>query len=183
MPEASTPVSESPFSFQQQVYDHGGQRWRIEVTYPPMDSATFRQLRGFLLSLHGTVGTFRAGDPFDIAPTGIATGTPVVDLASQTGYTLNTRGWSVSTTNILKAGDNFQIGDYLYTNLKDVNSDGSGKCTLDIWPSLRISPADGATIITALPKSLFRLDRVDIGFSTGIDKVYNVAFSGVEALP
>lgn len=182
-PEQVTPRIESPFTLQSQSYDHSGQRWKIEITYPPLAAADYRTIKAFLLALKGTQGTFFAGDPFDTAPSGAGTGLPVTSGSHVAGAsTLNLTGFTATTTNILKAGDNFQLGNYLYTNLKDVNSDGSGACTLDIWPNLRAGVANGTSITLLLPKSLFKLESADIVFSTGVDKVYNVSFIGVEAI-
>lgn len=51
-------VAESPFDFSQQVYQHPGERWEIELSFEPMnrtDAAAFTQ---FLYDLKGRVGTF-----------------------------------------------------------------------------------------------------------------------------
>lgn len=101
---------------------------------------------------------------------GTATGTPLINGASQTGSSLVTDGWTASQTPILKKGDVFTLAgvhsvnpvSYLSTgNLQqftvtaDANSDGSGNATLSISPAITTSgayqtvdasPADNAAI-------------------------------------
>lgn len=96
-------------------------------------------------------------------------GTPVVNGANQTGATLITDGWTVTTTT-LAVGDTFTIDGVYAVNLQSRQStgklqsfvvttatttDGSGNSTIAISPSIVTSgafqtvtnsPADGATI-------------------------------------
>jgi hypothetical protein len=119
------------------------------------------------------------------APThtvGVATGTPVVNLGSQNvtydaskdtwSQTLNTRGWTNSITNILRAGDVITLAGVFavnpitkvstgrlqtFTVLADANSGAStGPAALTISPPIITSgayqtvsaaPADGAAIV------------------------------------
>jgi hypothetical protein len=97
------------------------------------------------------------GDPKAKLPKGVATGTPVVSGANQTGYSLVTRGWTPNKTSILLWGDYIQIGYRLYSVTDAVNTDVNGDATLPIWPPLRDLPADGVTIVTRACKGLFRL--------------------------
>jgi hypothetical protein len=101
---------------------------------------------------------------------GTATGTPLVNGASQTGTSLVTDGWTNSITGILKTGDVFTLAGVFsvnpvsglstgnlqqFTVTADANSDGSGNSTLTISPGITTSgayktvsgsPADNAAI-------------------------------------
>ncbi len=114
---------------------------------------------------------------------GTATGTPLVNGASQNvtyasltngsslwSSSLITDGWSNSITGILKAGDVFTIAAVYsvnpvskestgalqqFTVVSDVNSDGSGNCTVSVSPpiissgvnqTVSAAPADNAAI-------------------------------------
>lgn len=160
-PRDSVGATRSPFSFVEQVQLNSGQMWTASLSFPPLDSDDAPVLEAFLTSLRGMYGTFLLGDPRRETPRGVATGTPVVDGAGQTGDTLNTRGWTTSQTGIMKAGDYIQLGSFatarLYMVLQDTNSDSNGDATLTLWPNLRSSPADGATITVSSPKGVFRL--------------------------
>lgn len=154
----------SPFTGAGQFQIFPGQWWETEITLPPFtDREKFETWNTFLMSLRGMYGTFLFGDPAGQTPRGIATGTPVVDGAGQTGQVLNVRGLTPSIAGILKLGDWLQIGTgsstRLYKNLTDANSDGSGNTSLDLWPDIRGNqiPADGATIILNSAQGLFRL--------------------------
>jgi len=175
-------LARSPFTLQAQVQEYQGDMWTATVTLPVMQRESAEEWHAFLLSLHGVRGTFYLYDPLGREPRGIATGSPLVKGGSQSGYTLATEGWSVSTTNVLKKGDWIQIGSYLYKVVNDHSSDGSGEATLDIWPSLRVSPADNDAIITSNAKGVFRLaENVNPIQAADELQVYEVSFSAVEA--
>lgn len=182
----SAGVSTSPFTFESQRQDFSGGYWVAGVTMPNMVRADAEQWITFLLKLRGPVGTFLMGDTLAQSARGIATGTPVVNGASQVGAELITDGWTINTTGILLAGDYIQIGQRLYKNLVDVNSDGSGNATLDIWPELRESPTDNQTIVTSSAKGLFRLagTRNSLASQGGTTDapIYSIAFDAIEAI-
>lgn len=179
-------VSQSPFTASQQVYRYAGQFWEADITLPPMKRADIEYWISFLLKLNGPFGTFLLGDPNGGTPRGIATGTPVVNGGSQTGYELITDGWTVSQTGILKAGDYIQLGSAatarLYKVLDDVNSDASGNATLDLWPDLRSAPSDNATITVSNAKTNFRLASAQTSWDIDEATIYGLTFGAREAL-
>ncbi len=179
-------VSESPFTGQQQIQQHTGQWWETEVALRPMKREDAEAWVAFLLSLFGPVGTFLMGDPAGVTARGIATGTPLVNGASQTGNSLITDGWTISTTGILKAGDYLQLGTgtttRLYKVMQDVNSDGTGNATLDIWPRLRESPADNAAIMVSNCVGAFRLDHPETDIDIDTAMIYGLSFRAREAI-
>lgn len=178
-------VAESPFTGQQQVQRHAGQRWMASVSLPPMPRAAAEEWWTFQLKLNGIEGTFLLGDPAGATARGIATGTPLVKGASQTGNSLITDGWTISQTGILKAGDYIQIGSgasaRLYKNLNDVNSDSNGDATLDIWPRLRSSPADNAPIVVSSCQGVFRLGANEVLADIDTAMIYGMSFTCTEA--
>lgn len=96
--------------------------------------------------------------PGDYVPTTTAiVGLPVVDGAQSSGDTLATRGWAPNATEVMKAGDYVQAGSQLFQILTDVDADASGNATLDVWPAIRTSLADGLLIETDSPQGIFRL--------------------------
>ena len=179
-------VSASPFTGQQQVYRHQGQWWEAEVTLPPMKRSDAEQVIAFLLKMNGQYGTFLLGDFSSAAPRGVGTGTPLVNGASQTGDELVTDGWTADTTGILKAGDWIQLGfgstTRLHKVLDDVDSDGSGNATINIFPSLRESPADDAVVTVANTKGRWRLSSNETEYSLDNASIYGITFACVEAL-
>jgi hypothetical protein len=176
----------SPFTGAQTIQTHPGEIWTAALTLPKMKRAAAGPWRGFLLALNGMQGTFLLGDPTEAAPLGSAAGTPVVDGAGQTGKVLATRGWTASQSGVLLAGDRIQIGSgltaRLYEIAADASADGAGLASLDIWPRLRESPADGAGVVTANAQGLFRLTGNDDGWDKNEALFYGISLAAVEAI-
>jgi len=149
--------SVSPFSAAQQVYEHPGQWWEADVQLPPMARADAEDVLAAFLSLRGKYGTFLLAAP-NATARGAGGGTPVVDGASQTGHTLAVRGGPLSAT------------------------DGTGDATLDIWPRLRSSPADGATVTIASCKGLFQLADNRVEYDIEPAMIYGYSFACRERL-
>jgi len=179
-------VSQSPFTAKQQVYKYTGQFWEAEISLPPMKRSDAEYWISFLLKLNGSYGTFLLGDPNGATARGVATGTPLVKGASQTGSELITDGWTTSTTGILKAGDYIQIGGgasaKLHKVLDDVDSDSSGNATLTIWPDLRSAPSDNAPIVVSGAKGVFRLSTNQSDWDVNEASIYGMTFPAREAL-
>src|ERR1019366_2139050 len=137
--------------------DWGASYLEASVSMPPLTGAQAPAWIAFLMNLRGTLNVFQIGDPLSRAPQGSGAGSPVVNGAAQSGYTLATRGWTAGASGVLLPRDWLQIGYRLYRNLGIANADGSGAATLSIWPQIRESPNDGDTIVTSNTKGLFRL--------------------------
>lgn len=177
-------VSRSPFTYQAQVQRFSGQAWAATVTLPVLSSDQARDWSGFFSALNGPEGTFLFAIPDRKTARGVATGTPLVNGGSQTGATLVTDGWTPSQTNILRRGDLINLGSgtslRLYEITQDVNSDGSGNATLDIWPRLRSSPGDNNAITVANCQALMRLSSMPPEESDL--KQFSINFSCQEAI-
>lgn len=175
-------VSRSEYTFEQQAQEYDGSGWTLDITPPPLDANDARDLLAFIASLNGPKGTFLFGVPSMRTPRGTASGTPLIQGGGQVGQELITDGWTPSITNILRKGDFIQIATRLFVILQDVNSDGSGNATLDIWPKIINPPADNAPIITSDPKGLFRLTGNRNGFSGDKERIFDFPISAEEAL-
>lgn len=181
----SVAISSSPWSFSQQVQDWGGQILRMEVSLPQLSFEEAMDWEAFLMALRGQKGTFYFGLNSGVypAPRGTVSGIPVVNGAGQTGNVLNVGGFTPSESNVLKAGDWFELNNRLYRNLKDVNSDGSGNATLDISPRLRIATSNGEALNFTEPKGLWRLDKNDNPIlDVSVNKYHALSFSAIEAI-
>lgn len=160
-PRSAVGIYASPFTYQQQTYAHQGQMWTGEFELPPMSRAEAAPWVAALVSLNGVEGTFYFGDPSWTSAQGIATGTPVIKGAAETGYDIDTDGWTAGQTGIMKAGDWVQIGattaSKLFMVMADANSDGSGNATLTLWPRVRTAFADNTALTVTSPKGIWRL--------------------------
>lgn len=138
-------------SLARQVRSRGGQRWGIEATYPPnLTRAEAAPLLAFALQQRGQFGIFTLVLHGQWASArGVATGTPLVDLGSQTGRTVNTKGWTASVTGILRAGDFLKFNGHakVYMVTADVNSTGAGLAAIPIEPALMAMPANNEPVI------------------------------------
>jgi len=182
-------ISESPFTFKQQVVQHTGQRWEAEISVAPMIRSDAEQWVAFLVSLKGVLGTFLLGDPNGATAQGtcsLSPGTPLVNGADQTGDSLTIDGAPASITGYLKAGDYIQLGGgssaTLHKVLKDVTTNGSGQATLDLWPHIRTAPDNDATVTVGDCKGVFRLSANQTDWSINTSQIYGVTFSAKEAI-
>ena len=183
--QSNTQIFTSPLSNNSQVLELTGARWSATYEVANKTAADAGQWISWLTKLRGQANTFYAYDPKRIAAQGVASGTPLVNGASQTGNSLVTDGWSTSVTGILKAGDMIAFdtsdGRELKMITADVNSDGSGNATLSIEPSIRTSPANNATVIVASPTCVMALvDDGQAQWKINGQGLYEISFSGIE---
>jgi len=177
-------LSMSPFTFEQQAYEHQGQCWMWNVQYGEMNRADAEALVGFLLSLNGRLGTFTMGDPMGASPRGTWAGAPKVLGAHAAGVTsVAMDGFTAAAT--VKAGDYVQRGSgstaRLYKVTQDATADGSGLLTLELWPRLRAALADNDTFTTSNTVGLFRLTSNDMSWDIN-DVRYGLSFDAMEGL-
>lgn len=132
----------------------GSQKWTLSCAFPStMSKAQFMPIMGFLMAQGGRFETFTFISPELKTPQGAASGTPLVNGGSQTGTSIITNGWVVSTLQ-MKAGDilKFAGSTKVYMVTQDASSDGSGNMTINIQPPLLESPANNeALTVTDVP--------------------------------
>lgn len=176
----------SPFTFAGQAQASSGQMWQADVTLPPMKREDAEKWIAWLVSLRGQFGTFNMGDPSAATPRGVATGTPRVNGASQTGEDLNIDGCTANVTGWLKAGDYIQLGAAgtatLHKVLADVDTNASGEATLSLWPHIRSAPADNATVVVSDTVGRWRLASNESSWSVNEASIYGITFSAREAI-
>ena len=176
----------SPFTGESEIQEWDGQWWEADVGLPPMRREFAEAWVTMLAKLNGIRGTLLIGDPDASTPRGNPVGSPVVNGNSQTGQSLAVRGWTASAAGVLLEGDYIQIGTgaaaRLHKVLSDVDADASGLASLDIWPRLRVSPADGTPLVTSSAVGLFRLAGNTRGWSTDAASIYGISFAVREAI-
>ena len=178
-------VTESPFTNQEQIFEHEGAQWKATFTLPPMKKESAAVWLAFLMSLRGRRGTFKIGDQDRKTIQGVATGTILVNGASQTGNAINLDGFANSTNNVFKAGDYIQINSYLYMISANVNSNSSGEATVYVEPSLRSGIEvinDNTTVIYTNTTTVMRLDSNELNWDTNKVSVYGISFACSEDL-
>ncbi len=178
-------VTESPFTLQQQTFEHEGSQWRCTMTLPPMKKDKASIWLAFFMSLRGRRGTFKLGDQDRKTIQGVATGTIRVNGASQTGNQVALDGFANSTSNVFKAGDYIQINSYLYMVIENATSNGSGQADVKIEPSLRSGIEtinDDTTVLYSNTTTIMRLDSNEFNWDTNQVSVYGISFACSEVL-
>lgn len=180
-------VSQSPFTYKQQIHTYAGQMLSASVSIPPLRKEFIEPWVSFLLSLRGQAGTFLMGDPNNVTPRGLAAtfpATPVVSSVS--GGTISITGGSNNKTGWLKAGDYIQLGSgsssTLHKVLVDVNTASNGSATLEVWPYPRGTVASGSAITVSNTKGLFRLATNQQSWSINESSAYGLSFDCIEAI-
>jgi len=139
---AQTNVSE--WTGRRQTIASGRGWWECQLSLPPIVGTTnVNAWRAFIAKSRGKANDFQI--PVDPTAQSTAVATPLVNGASQTGRTLATDGWPVSST-VLVAGQFVTINNQLLQLTENVTSNGSGVATLTFEPPIRTAPSDNAAI-------------------------------------
>jgi len=180
--------SRSPFTFAGQVHAYTGKAWQADITLPAMKRSDAEQWVAWLISLKGQLGTFYLGDPLATTPLGSARNSDgiLVDGAVSSGDTIDIDGAPTSQTDYLKAGDYLQIGTgtsrQLFKVLTDVDTDGTGSATVDVWPNVRTTIADNASVTVESTQGVFRLASNEQAYSINEASIYGISFGAIEAI-
>ena len=167
-------VSQSPFTYEQQVHSYDGQMWEVDVSLPPMNRDNAEQWIAFLVALRGRAGTFLLGDPASVAPQGTATSAVVTGALGDSTVT-------VAMTGSLVAGDYIQLGVGADSTLHKVLLTRTGNGSLEIWPKLRKARSSVTAILTN-PKGVFRLIGNTADWNINSTNFYGVSFSANEVI-
>lgn len=167
-------VSESPFSFSQQIVRHAGQRWEADVSLPPVRRDLIAPWIAMLMALRGPFGTFLLGDPDFTEPQGTATSATASGVAGAETVTL-------SMTGTLLAGDYIQVGAGSSARLYRLLEDRSGSGAVAVWPALRAAYT-GASVNLSSPQGVFRLAGPATEWSINNNNAYGLSFSAVEVI-
>jgi len=185
--EHAVTISTSPFTGHQQVLKYPKETWSASIRIPPTMKDLAEPWVAFLLSLRGKYGTFYLNDPLRITPQGSARNshTITVNGAVSSGSTINLTSNQVNQTAYLKAGDYISTGastsKQLFKVLQDVNTDGSGNATLDVWPNVRTSVISGSTIDVQSCQGVFRLLDNTQEWQINSNNAYSISFEAQEA--
>ena len=169
---AQTNVSD--WTGRRQTIASGRGWWECQVTFPPIVGTTnVNAWRAFIAKSRGKANDFQV--PVDPTAQSSAVATPLVNGASQTGRTLSTDGWPVSST-VLQAGQFVTINNQLLQLTENVTSNGSGVATLTFEPPVRTAPSDNAAIEFKNPYCLMYLvEEPTLSVETGY--VYSLSLN------
>ena len=179
-PQTAVAESTSPFTFEQEIFEHQGQMWRATVQLPPMEQAEAEEWVAFGLALNGRAGTFLFGDPVGQTPRGTVSGNLQVDGAGQQrSKTLTVKGGNSGET--ILPGDYIELpNNHLHKNLTLQTIDGGGLATLDIFPRVRDVLIDSATVITSNTVGIWRIDGDVPAWDVREAVIYGINFAARE---
>ena len=167
-------VSQSPFTYKQQVVSHGGQKWEASVSIPSVRRDLAADWKALLVALKGRTGTFLLGDPDYATPRGNVSSCTLTGNAGDDTVT-------VTMTGTLKAGDYIQLGSGSSAKLHQVLIDQTGGGSLEIWPDLRSTYTDEVVTFNNA-KGVFRLATNITSWSINNASSYGISFEAVEAI-
>jgi len=156
-----------------------GDRWAMDITMPTMTRSDADFWIAALMAGFSDSVVLNVPQPKN----GVgAPGAPQVNGANQSGITLALKGLTV--------GYNLNVGQwlsiivsgrrYLHRLTASVVANGSGQASVSIWPMLRVSPANSATVEIVQPKieGLVKRDSIRQPMITG--QLVNLSFSIME---
>ena len=167
-------ISQSPFTYKQQVVSHGGQMWQASVTIPTVHRDLAAPWKAMLVALKGQTGTFLLGDPDYATPQGTVSACTLRGSAGDETAT-------VVMTGSLLAGDYVQLGAGSSARLHQVLVDQTGSGSLEIWPALR-SDYTTAAVVYSAAKGVFRLSSNTSQWSINNSSTYGISFDAVESI-
>lgn len=181
-------MSESPFTKSQQVFEHQGECWAMDVQLVPMQRAEAEDCIALLAALNGMRGTVLMPPPGNTSGVrGSWAGSPKVNGAYAAGVkSIGMKGFSDAAT--VKAGDWFQTGSgstaHLHKVVQDLTIAGSptGQGTLEFWPRTRVALADNDTLTIVSPMGQWRLASNDRDWDVELAGIFGIRASFIEAL-
>ena len=179
-------ISRSPFTFQGQSQTYLGQIRYAQISVENKNRDDAEEWVGFLNALNGCGGTFLMGDPLGVMPRRGSTTGVTVRGSNQSGSTLLVNTGQNSEVRWASRGDWLQLGtgssSRLYKVTMPANTDRNGYASLEIWPSLRMTPTNGQSIVMNNSKGLFRLSSGTFDYSEQDGCKYSLSFSCEEVI-
>ena len=171
----------SPLSGTVRTETQSGGRWALSIPIiGEKNSIDLGLIEAFIYRLNGKEHRAVIHD-FSYQRNGAGGGTPLVNGAGQTGLSLITDGWTVSTL-VLRAGDRIGVSNQMIPVVADVTSNGSGQATLSLAHPIRTAPSNNASIEITNPTARYILIN-KAGFSATAGIFKSALFQFEEAIP
>ena len=170
-------------NLKRQVRRRGGQRWQLDVEFPPMTRAEFAPIYAFAVKQQGQFETFTYTPPVISTSQGDTSQSPVVNGALSVGANVaNIDGLPSTATGIMKAGDFFKFSGHtkVYMATEDMNTVGTGDAILNFAPNLFISVANDETITFASVPFTVAFTQDISQFNTDATALFGFAMSLIE---
>lgn len=167
-------ITESPFTFKQQIQDYDASRWELNITTVPLYGDDALNFRGFLQSLRGRLGMFYFPIPQNLSNhyrfnANEVMGEDHVKLSPLIG----------SPAHDFIRGTYFSAQNRLYMALEDYVNNSTD---VNVTPKLRTSIQSGTTAFTQNPIGTFRLSSNDAGYGVDVTEGHSITIACEEAL-
>ena len=179
---SNTQTSASPLTGSTQTIELPGAAWTVQLSFKTLTPSQMRIMAAFMVRMRGQAGRFTLHNHAYDAPLGVASGSPKVSGAGQTGTSLVTAGWTPNTPGILLAGDYIGVGGKLKMVVEDASSDAGGNAALLIEPPIYPgqAPADLTVIVVDKPTCTMMLDANTVKWSTQPPRLSSFTIGAVE---
>ena len=175
-------------SGRRQAKTQGAQFFSFTVVTPPLNTAEYKDMMGFLAEQQGQFDTFEIVLPNLSTPAGSVTGNPLrvaTDIDAGLKSIAVTSGLT-NKTDYLKRGDLVRFGTdpKVYILTADVDTNGSGAGTLNIEPGLITAVAGASSPVTVETndvKFTVFLGSPSQEFETGVEDYTQLEFDAQEA--
>ena len=169
-------VTTSAFNFKQQFQDYNASRWELSIRTVPLFGDDARNMRGFLQSLRGRLGTFLVNIPQNGGQHN-----PFANMQNASiGDDHINVGNTSSTALTFDRGTYFSHDNYLYMAVEDRPPSAGDQV---ITPKLRTAISSLDTLYTTNPRGAFRLDNNDPEFAVGVTEGHTFSFTCHEVIP
>lgn len=162
-------VMQSPWTLAQQSVNTASQ-WQLEFSWPRMSVAKAEEVRAWLDSLRGQVGTFLYHPKQSVAST--VSAKQLVTPGYRYNNTIQIGGYANGAATQLRPGQLFQIGEQLLQiTAVPIAADGLGRAVIEFEPSLRITFGVNTDVTFINPAGRFRLATSEgIGYTLDPDR-------------
>tara|TARA_Y100000004_G_scaffold3065_1_gene3650 strand:+ start:396 stop:998 length:603 start_codon:yes stop_codon:yes gene_type:complete len=170
-------------NLKRQVRRRGGQRWQLDIEFPPMTRSEFAPIYAFAMSQKGQFETFTYIPPVISTSQGDTTESPLVDGQVSVGASSATiDGLTASESGIIKAGDLFKFSGHskVYMATADMDADGTGHATLNFAPNLLNVVTNNESIVFASVPFTVSFTQNITQFNTDITALYGFSMSLIE---
>lgn len=169
-------MTESPFSYAQQIHDFGGGRWEAEVSLEPLTISQAKGVEAFLIGLEGKKGTFQMGHPLQTLD--------ITQSASANTKGATTVTMIASGNNLISAGNYFSASYDGKTHLHMMTSAKTiqGTQIIEIQPPYRFTTSSIHVLDFTYPQGLWRMATNDVNIYTDINGYKHISFACIEAI-
>ncbi|QDP47970.1 MAG: putative distal tail protein [Prokaryotic dsDNA virus sp.] len=163
----------------------GSQYFSFQVSMPPMTQEESQSIFAFLQKQKGGFENFTIQHPTDNLGSNRTQTDILVNGAHSSGdASIVLDGFDASTSGVLKAGDLIKFANHskVYMVQSDIDSNGSGECTVLISPALVSSLANNEAVTVNKPSFTVYLSSNEIMYTTSANGLYSISFEVREVI-